>query len=306
MTVVICRKAFRAMLTVLLVVTFAFVFLRASGDPSAATLGPDASRQAIDAFRARWSLDTPLHQQYLAYLAGALRGDFGVSFIGGRSARSVVMERVPQTLVLMGTALVISLMLGLVAGIGAALCRDRWLDRVLIGVAAMGFCLPDFLTGILLILIFGATLQILPISGNESLLHYVMPTISLALANTAMLARFTRSSMLEVLNQPYMRAARARGVPWPLAVRRHALPNAAIPLVTIAGLLAGSLIVGATVTETVFAWPGVGQLLVSSVESRDLAVVQTIVILAGVSMVAANLIVDLLYLWLDPRLRSAQ
>jgi peptide/nickel transport system permease protein len=299
----LARRLLRAVLTVLLVVTFAFVVLRASGDPAIAALGSDVSREALESFHQRWAMDKPLVEQYGAYILGLLQGDFGVSFVGRRPALAVVLDRAPQTLLLMGPALAIALVLGLTAGTIAALHHGGWADRAVIGFAALGFCLPDFLTGILLILVFGATLQVLPISGNATVLHYILPVASLALAKTAMYARFGRSALLEVLNQPYMRAARARGLPRHVAIRRHALPNAAITLVTVAGMSFGVLIVGATITETVFAWPGIGRLLVNSVESRDLAVVQTIVIVAGVSMVTANLVVDLLYFWLDPRIR---
>jgi len=168
----------------------------------------------------------------------------------------------------------------------------------------MGLSVPNFFLGVLLILLFSVAWQILPSAGSESWRHYIMPVITMATAEASVFARFTRSEMLEVLNQPYIRTAIAKGVPWKKVVREHALPNAAIPTVTMAGFFVGSLIVGGVITENVFAWPGVGRLLVDSVANRDLAVVQVAILIIAISMVTANLIVDLAYGWLDPRVRD--
>jgi peptide/nickel transport system permease protein len=170
----------------------------------------------------------------------------------------------------------------------------------------MGLSIPNFFLGVLLILLFSVTWQLLPSAGSESWRHYIMPVITMATAEAAVFARFMRSSMLEVLSQPYIRTAMAKGVPWRKVIREHALPNAAIPTVTVAGFFVGSLIVGGVITENVFAWPGVGRLLVNSVANRDLAVVQTAILLIAISMVTTNLIVDLSYGWLDPRVRDFQ
>jgi peptide/nickel transport system permease protein len=171
-------------------------------------------------------------------------------------------------------------------------------------LSVMGLSIPNFFLGVLLILLFSVTWQILPSAGSETWRHYIMPVITMATAEAAVFARFTRSSMLEVLNEPYIRTAIAKGVPWKKVVREHALPNAAIPTVTVAGFFVGSLIVGGVITENVFAWPGVGRLLVNSVANRDLAVVQTAILMIAISMVTTNLIVDLSYGWLDPRIRD--
>ncbi|TWT15616.1 ABC transporter permease [Reyranella sp. CPCC 100927] len=304
MAAILVRKLGRAALTVFLLITFTFVVLRLSGDPSFHVLGVDVDQAARDQFRARWGLDASILTQYGAYLAGITGGDFGRSFVGARPALDVVLERVPATLSLMGLAIGLAIAIGIPAGVVAAVYRNRSIDRLLIAVTAVGFCIPTFVTGITLILVFGAFLQVLPTSGGGTIAHYVMPVATIALADAAIFARFTRSAMLDVLRQPYIRAAMARGGSYAYVVRHHALPNAALPLVTIAGLILGSVIVGATITENVFAWPGIGRLLVASVVSRDVAVVQTIVILAGLSMVVTNLAVDLLYIWLDPRIRT--
>ena len=194
--------------------------------------------------------------------------------------------------------------LGIPAGIYASLHRNTFADRTIMGLTVASFSLPNFVVGIILIMILGVTFRWLPTSGSETALHYIMPVITMATADAAIFARFSRSAMLEVLHAPYMRTALAKGLTWGAAVRRHALPNASIPIVTVAGIYVGRQIAAATITENVFAWPGIGKLLVNSVQLRDLAVVQCIVILVGVTMVITNLLVDLAYGWLDPRTRT--
>ncbi len=295
----------RCALTLLLAVTFVFVVLRLSGDPARIMLPDDTPLPVIEAYRARWGLDKPLPEQFLFYLGGILRGDLGFSFRDNRDALEVVLEHVPPTLVLGGTALGIMLVIGIPCGIFAALRRGTAVDRLTMAFTIFGHSMPNFFLGILLIILFSLTLQVLPSAGNATWRHLVMPALTLGTAGAGAIARFTRSSMLEVLRQPYMRTARAKGLPVWRRIAWHALPNAAIPIVTIVGLRVGALIGGAIVTEQVFGWPGVGLLLVNSVSQRDLAVVQTIVLLVSFTMVAVNLLIDLLYGWIDPRIRSA-
>ena len=295
----------RALLTLALVVTFAFVVLRLSGDPALLIMSADAPPGAIAAFRRAWGLDDPLWQQYLRYFAAIFRGDLGQSMRDGRPAIELVAERVPATLALTLPALAIKLGLGIPAGVYAALHRDSSADRAVMLLAVAGFTVPSFVLGLVLVLVFAVQLGWLPSGGQDSWRHAVLPVVTLGVGGAAVLARFTRSAMLEVLGQPYMRTALAKGVPWAAAVRRHALPNAAIPTVTIVGFMVGSLLAGAVVVESVFSWPGVGRLLVVAVANRDLAVVQCVLLLVAATMVIANLAVDLLYGALDPRLRSA-
>lgn len=297
-------KLARALFTVLLIVSTVFVVLRLSGDPAIYVLGLDADPRALDAFREQWGLDRPLWQQYLQFLGNCLHGDFGYSYFEERDALAAVLERLPQTLLLMGVTGLCTLLLGIPAGICAALHRNSWIDRLTMLVSVAGFSLPNFVLGIFLILLFSVTWQLLPTGGSGSWRHLVMPVLAMTLAEAAVFARFTRSAMLEVLNQPYMRTARAKGLRWHQVVLRHALPNAAIPLITLVGFFVGTLVAGGVVTESVFAWPGLGRLLVTSVANRDLAVVQIIVMLIACSMVLTNLLVDLLYGWLDPRVAS--
>lgn len=302
--VVIAIKIFRAMITVVLLVTFVFVILRLSGDPAVQMLGLEVDPEALEAFRRRWGLDRPIWEQFLSFFWNLLHGDFGQSFIGGRDALGVVTERLPKTLWLMGLTTIFTFGLGIPAGIYASLHRNTFADRAIMGLTVASFSLPNFVVGIILIMIFGVTFRLLPTSGSDTVLHYIMPIVTMASADAAIFARFSRSAMLEVLYAPYMRTARAKGLMWGEAVRRHALPNASIPIVTIGGIYVGRQIAAATITENVFAWPGIGKLLVVSVQNRDLAVVQCIVILVGVTMVIANLLVDIAYGYLDPRTRT--
>jgi peptide/nickel transport system permease protein len=296
----------RALLTIAMVVTFAFVVLRLSGDPALLIMSVDAPPEAIAAFRQAWGLDEPLWMQYAKYFSAILHGDLGRSMRDGRDAIQLVVERIPATLALTLPALAIKIGIGIPAGIYAALHRNSLTDRVVMTLAVMGFTVPSFVLGLLLVLVFAVQLGWLPSGGQESWRHAILPVITLGVGGAAVLARFTRSAMLEVLGQPYIRTASAKGVPWGAVVRGHALPNAAIPTVTIIGFMVGSLIAGAVVVESVFSWPGVGRLLVVAVANRDLAVVQCILLLVAATMVMSNLVVDLLYGALDPRLRQAR
>jgi peptide/nickel transport system permease protein len=298
-------KILRALATILFVVTFAFIVLRLSGDPALMMMGPEAPPEAIAAFRAAWGLDQPLWQQYIDYFGAIAQGDLGVSMRDRKPALDLVLDRLPITLALMLPALAVKLLVGIPAGIYAALHRDTWIDRATMAFSVAGYSVPNFVLGLLLVLLFAVNLRWLPSSGAESWRHAILPVIVLGTAGAGILARFTRSTMLEVLGQPYVRTAIAKGVPWYRVVNWHALPNAAIPTVTVVGFMVGSLIAGAVVTESVFAWPGIGRQLVLAVSQRDVAVVQVILLLVAGSMVASNFTVDLLYGWLDPRVRTA-
>ncbi len=300
----LATKLLRALATILLVVTFAFIVLRVSGDPAAMMIGPEAPPEAIAAFREAWGLDEPLWRQYLDYFAAIAEGNLGQSMRDRRPALQIVLDRLPITLWLMIPALLVKLLIGIPAGIYAALHRDTWIDRTTMAFSVAGYSVPNFVLGLLLILFFAVNLGWLPSSGSETWAHTILPVIVLGTAGAGILARFTRSTMLEVLGQPYVRTAVAKGVAWHRVVNWHALPNAAIPTVTVIVFMIGSLIAGAVVTESVFAWPGVGRLLVIAVSQRDLAIVQVILLLVAASMTVSNLTVDLLYGWLDPRVRA--
>ena len=283
----------RAAITLAVVLTFTFVVLRLSGDPATIIMSPDAPPEAIAAFRRAWGLDQPLWHQYLDYFAAAVRGDLGQSMRDGRPAVALVAERIPATLELAVPALLLKLCLGIPAGVYAALHRGSAVDRLVMTVAVAGFTVPSYVLGLVLVLVFAVTLGWLPSGGQDSWRSAVLPVLTLGFGGAGVLARFTRSAMLEVLGQPFIRAASAKGVPWPRVVRNHALPNAAVPTVTVVGFLLGSLVAGSVVVENVSSWPGIGRLLVTAVSNRDLAVVQAVLLLVAVTMVTANLCIDL-------------
>lgn len=297
-------RVFRALVTIALVVTFAFIVLRMSGDPAILIMGPEVPPEALAAFRKSWGLDQPIMVQYVNYFGAILRGDLGMSMRDNRPALDMVMERIPATLALTIPALILKLALGVPAGVWAALHQGTGFDRAVMVTAVFGFAIPSFVLALVLVLVFAVTLGWLPSGGQGGVQHMILPVVTMGIGGAAALARFTRSAMLEVLGRPYIRTASAKGISWPAVVRGHALPNAAIPTVTLIGFLVGSLIAGAVVVESVFSWPGVGRMLVVAVGSRDLAVVQVILLMVAATMVTSNLIVDFLYGVLDPRLRQ--
>ncbi|MCA6943265.1 ABC transporter permease [Pectobacterium polaris] len=299
-------SALRAVVTVFLAVTFTFVMLRISGDPMTSLLGVETPPQVIEILRQQWGLDRPVSEQYFTYLGRIVTGDFGTSLRSGQDALTMIMEKIPATLRLMAASLVLALAVGIPLGVVAAHYRGGVIDRAVIGLAVLTHSIPTFLTGILLIQLFAVQLRILPSGGGATLAHMVMPALAIGLYNAGVIARFVRSSVLEVIGQRYILAARAKRVSeWGLIVR-HVMPNAALPLLTLFGFLLGGMIGGSAVIEAVFAWPGVGLLLINSVAARDVAVVQAIVILITVAMVSANLFVDFLHVMIDPRLRHSQ
>lgn len=297
-------KLTRTALTMLLALCFTFFLMRMAGDPALAFLGVDATPEALALFRAKHGLDQPLLVQFGYYLINLARGDFGISLRDGRSVTTVVFEVVPRTIQLMALGFALSLLVGVPAGMLAAIKRNQWLDRLVMTGSVIGFSLPNFLLGLLLLLVFTLWLRALPSGGASGPASLIMPTLTLATAFMGIVARYTRSSMLAVLDRPFLRAARARGFSAAEVIWRHALPNAAIPIVTVSGLIFGSLLGGASVVETVFSWPGMGRLLVSSVLAKDFPVIQFIVIILAFAMIATNLLVDVVYRVLDPRIGS--
>jgi peptide/nickel transport system permease protein len=282
-------------------VVFAILFL--TGDPALVLLPPDASPEDVLRFREIMGFNDPFFVQYGRFLKGALQGDFGQSVRHGEPAFGLVLERMPATFELAGAALLLALCLAIPAGIISAVRRNSPLDYVSTVIALFGQSLPTFWLGIMLILVFSVRFNLLPSSGRGTLEHLVLPAITLGLFTTARITRLTRSGMLEVLNQDYIRTARAKGVSDPPVVWKHALKNAAIPIVTIVGIELGTLLGGSVITETIFAWPGVGRLSVQAIANRDYPVVQAAVFLLASTFVVVNLVVDLIYTYLDPRIR---
>jgi peptide/nickel transport system permease protein len=291
-------------LVVLLGVSFVvFFILFLTGDPAAVMLPPEATAEDIRHFRESMGFNDPFFVQYGRFLFGALQGNFGTSIRHGEPAFALVVERMPATFELAGAALVIALLLAIPAGIVSAVRRNTIVDYISTVVALLGQSMPTFWLGIMLILFFSVQFQALPSSGRGTWQHLVLPAITLGLFTTARITRLTRSGMLEVLNQDYIRTARAKGVSDPPVVWKHALKNAAIPIVTIVGIELGTLLGGSVITETIFAWPGVGRLSVQAIYNRDYPVVQAAVFLLAATFIVVNLLVDVVYTYLDPRIR---
>ena len=302
----LARRLAQMLVVVFLVSAVSFGLLFLSGDPTEIMLGAGAdvmTQEQIEEFRRARGFDRSWPVQYLVFLAHAARGDFGESLRHKRPAFEIVWERVPATLQLGTVAFLISVAVGIPLGVISATRRGSTVDAGAMLVALLGQSVPSFWLGILLIMIFGVYLHVLPISGRGSWLHLVMPGLTLAAFPLARNARLTRSSVLEVLHQEYVRTARAKGVPEPGVVYRHALRNALIPVVTIIGLQLGFLLGGSVIVETIFAWPGVGRAIISAIGDKDFPVVQAGVTMLAVTFVAVNLAVDLLYALLNPRIR---
>jgi len=300
----VTRRLLHTALVTLGVVTLAFVALRLSGDPAATMLPGDASVDELRDLRHALGLDRPLHVQYVAFLGSAVRGDFGDSFRHQQPAFGLVLERLPATLELAFAALLLAVAVALPLGIVAAIYRGRAVDMLAMGFAVVGQATPYFWMGIMLILVVSVELGWLPTSGRGGWPHLILPAVTLGTHFAASLARLTRTSMLEVLGQNFVTTARAKGLGEPRVVLAHALKNAAVPVVTLIGLQFGTLLGGAVVTETIFAWPGVGRLAVQSIFVRDYPVVQAGVLVLALVFVTINLAVDLLYGTLDPRIRD--
>lgn len=297
------RRLWQSLLVLFGVSVVVFFILHLTGDPAALLLPPDATAEDIAKFRTAMGFDDPWVVQYARFLKGAVRGDFGESLRHGEPAMGLVLERLPATFELAGAGLLIALTLAIPAGIVSAVRRNTSVDYVSTVVALLGQAMPTFWLGIMLILVFSVRLNWLPSSGRGSLEHLILPAITLGLFTTARITRLTRSGMLEVLGQDYIRTARAKGVGEPPVVWKHALKNASIPIVTIVGIELGTLLGGSVITETIFAWPGVGRLSVQAIFNRDYPVVQSAVFLLASTFVIVNLLVDVIYTYLDPRIR---
>ncbi len=300
----ILRRFLRSIITLWLVVTLVFVVLRLSGDPARAMLRDDATPEMIESFNRQYGLDQPIPLQYARYLGNVLQGNFGESISERRPVVELIQGRIGYTVQLGLVALTISLFIGIPAGILAALNHNSLWDRALMMLAFLGQSAPTFFIGILLILVFSLQLQLLPSSGKGTWQHLVLPAATLSTGLMASVARMTRSSLLEVIRQDFVRTARAKGfAEWQVIVH-HCLRNAMIPVLTLLGLSIGVLIGGAAITETVFAWPGIGRFAVRAISIRDYPLIQYIVLLIAASVVVCNLAVDLLYGVIDPRIRE--
>jgi len=279
-----------------------FFFIHLSGDPVMLMLPADASHQEIESLREQLGFNDPLYEQYIRFVAKAVRGDFGKSLYYKIPAMQLIVERLPASLELAMAAMLIALVVAVPIGIVSAVRRGSLIDMGSMLGALFGLSMPHFWLGIMLILLFSVELGWLPTSGRGTLAHLVMPSVALGLSLMAMFARLTRSVMLEVLSLDYIRTARSKGLKERLVIGKHALKNALIPIVTVAGMQFGFLLGGTVIIETVFAWPGVGRLVVQAIFNRDYPLVQSIVLVLAVIFVAVNFLVDMLYMYLDPQI----
>ena len=299
------RRLFQSLIALWGVLTIVFLILHLSGDPALLMIPQGATQQDLARLRQDMGLDRPLAVQYAIFLANAVRGDFGTSFLQRQPALGLVLDRVPATLQLALSALLLSVVAGVSTGVVSAWRRNTWWDRAAMVLALVGQATPSFWLSIMLILVFAVWLKWLPPSGYGSPQQLVLPAFTLGILSTATISRMTRSSMLEVLGQEYVKVARAKGLQERTVLFRHAMRNAAIPVVTLVALELGVLLSGAVIVETIFAWPGIGRLAVDSILARDFPVVQAIVFLASAIYIVLNLLTDLLYTAIDPRIRLA-
>ncbi|HYC47905.1 MAG TPA: ABC transporter permease [Burkholderiales bacterium] len=300
----IAVRAFQSLLAILVMSLIVFGLARLSGNPLDVMLPIEAMPEDYERLEKHWGLDKPVTTQYLIFIKKALQGDFGQSLkYQGKSAMDLVTERLPATLELAGFALLVSIILALPIGVLAAVGKGSNWDTAAKIVALLGQSLPAFWLGIVLMWIFAVMLDWLPSSGRGGLKHLILPAITLGWFQVAVIMRLVRSSMLEVLDSEFVKLARVKGIPEWKVVWKHCLRNASIAPLTVFAIIAGSLLTGSVVTETVFTWPGVGLLVVDAVRSRDFQVVQAVVILFAGIFILCNLLVDIMYAYLDPRIR---
>ncbi|EAV3100018.1 glutathione ABC transporter permease GsiC [Salmonella enterica] len=290
--------------TLLIVAVLVFLFVHLlPGDPARLIAGPEADAQVIALVRQQLGLDQPLHVQFWRYITHVLQGDFGTSMVSRRPVSEEIASRFLPTLWLTITSMIWAVLFGMAIGIAAAVWRNRWPDRLGMTLAVTGISFPAFARGMLLMQIFSVDLGWLPTVGADSWQHYILPSLTLGAAVASVMARFTRSSFVDVLSEDYMRTARAKGVSETWVVLKHGLRNAMIPVVTMMGLQFGFLLGGSIVVEKVFNWPGLGRLLVDSVDMRDYPVIQAEVLLFSLEFILINLVVDVLYAAINPAIR---
>lgn len=297
------RRLFVAVLVAFTVSIIAFSLLRLSGDLATMIAGEDASAEDIEVIRAQYGLDRPYYMQYLDWLGNGIQGDLGESMFYPQEVTDLIKDRLPNTLTLAGFGLIFAMGLAIPMGVVAALRPDTWVDRVALTIAVLGQALPGFWFALILMFVFGLFLRLLPISGSDSLAHFILPAISLGYYSTPAVMRLTRTGMLEVLNSDYIRTAYAKGLSTFIVLFKHALRNAIIPVVALSAVQFGNMLSGAIITESVFQIQGIGQLTLESITRNDFPVVQAVLLLVACIYICLMLVGDLLNAWLDPRLR---
>ena len=296
------KRLWHTVIVVIGISLISFFFIHLSGDPVMLMLPADATHEEIETLREQLGFNDPIYEQYMRFVVRAVQGDFGNSLYYKIPAMQLMIERLPASLELATAAMLIALVVAIPIGIVSAVRRGSLLDMGSMLGALFGLSMPHFWLGIMLILLFSVQLGWLPTSGRGGLSHLIMPSVALGLSLMAMFARLTRSVMLEVLNLDYIRTARSKGLKERVVIGKHALKNALIPIVTVAGMQFGFLLGGTVIIETVFAWPGVGRLVVQAIFNRDYPLVQSIVLVLALIFVAVNFLVDMLYMYLDPQI----
>ncbi|MFB4160094.1 ABC transporter permease [Geomicrobium sp. JSM 1781026] len=289
---------------VLFIISFIVFFLvYVAGDPVSLMLPEDATEEDRQVLREALGLDQPFIVQYGNYVWGMLQGDFGTSYHYGGDAMSIVLERLPATFELALAAIAFAIIIAIPLGVWSATVKNSPIDLVATGIAALGKAMPNFWLGIMLILFFSVTLGVLPVSGRDSMSHLILPAITLGTGIFAEMTRLIRSSMLDTLNQDYIRTAKSKGLKNRVVIFKHAFKNTLIPVITITFLQTSTLVGGTLITETVFAWPGIGQLIIQAVNTRDMAIVQASVFIIALIVILMNLVADILYRLFDPRVK---
>jgi peptide/nickel transport system permease protein len=312
MTAYIIRRLLATIPVMVVVAIFVFLLLHLTpGDPAAVIAGDDATPEAVDGIRTKLGLDQPIHVQFGIYVANLLRGDLGTSIFSNLPVLTLVKQRLEPTLVLAASTLVMAVLLAIPMGVLAAWKARTFIDRLVMGFSVLGFAVPGFLVGYLLIYVFAIELKWLPVQGyrplsqgiDQTARSIILPALALSMAYMALIARMTRASMLDVLSQDYIRTAKAKGVATLIVLLRHALKNAAVPIVTVIGIGLTLLISGVVITETVFNIPGLGRLTVDAILKRDYPIIQGLIILFAGAKVLVNLLIDISYVFFDPRIR---
>ncbi len=299
----ILGRLVQAVITILFVSVVVFALARLTGNPIYMMLPPEATQEEYKQMNARLGLDKPILVQYGIFFVNVIHGDMGDSLRFHTSALGIVLDRLPATLELGSIAFLIALAIAIPTGVYSARCRETLFDNILRGMAIIGQSLPTFWTGIIAILVFAVWLGILPAAGKKGIQHFILPAVTLGYFIAAGIMRLTRSAMLEVLDSEYIKLARAKGLRESVVIWKHAFRNAALPVLTFSSVIFVRILAGSVVTETVFAWPGVGRLVVESVNYRDFPIVQAVVILISAMFIVSSLVVDILYGYVNPKIR---
>jgi len=285
------------------VTLFAFFLLRLTGDPARLMLGALAPEEVLEEYREKHGLNDPVLSQYWRFIQDVFHGDFGISLPYQEPVLPLLLDRVPVTVELSSVAWAIGLVIGIPTGVFSAVYRNSWWDIVIRAMVMFGQAVPGFYLGLLLIIVFSVELRILPTGGRGGLKHLIMPSVTMSTYLVTLIVRFTRAAVLDVLSSDYVRTARAKGLRERIVLFRHVLKNALIPLTTVIGLQIAGLFGGSVITETIFAWPGVGRFTVQAIFSRDFPVLQTVILIMSAVIIIINLVVDILYSYMDPRIR---